>query len=67
MKKRERESESVRGNVDVADFAAVGFVGLDMDATVGIPEAYSTVFAATQAIVAVAVEPRRQYGALVPL
>lgn len=53
--------------MDIADFAAVGFVGLDMDATVGIPEAYGAVFAATQAIIAVAIEPSSQYGALVPL
>lgn len=45
--------------MDVADFPAVGFVGLDVDATVGVPEANGAVFAATEAVVAVAVEPGR--------
>ena len=44
--------------MDVADFTSVGFVGLDVDAMVGIPEAYGTVFAATQTIVSLAVESR---------
>ena len=42
--------------MDVVDFTGVGFVGLDVDAMVGIPEAYGTVFAATQTIVSLAVE-----------
>lgn len=41
------ERERVLCDVDIADFASVGFIGLDMDATVRIPEAYGTVFAAT--------------------
>ena len=49
----------VRGDVDVADFTAVGFVGLDVDPTVGVPEADGAVFAAAQAVVPVGVEPRR--------
>lgn len=61
------ERVCVRGDVDIADFAAMGFIGLDMDSTVGIPEAYGTVFAATQAIIAVSVEPHTQYGTVVTL
>ena len=52
--------------MDIADFTAVGFVGLDVDTTVRIPEAYGTVLAAAEAIITVAVEPRRQYGPFVP-
>lgn len=52
------ERERVLCDVDIADFASVGFIGLDMDATVRIPKAYGTVFAATQNIIAIAVEPR---------
>lgn len=67
MSKRERERERVRGDVDIADFAAVGFIGFDVDATVGIPEANGAVFAATETIIAVGVEPRGQNGTLVTL
>jgi len=41
------ERERVLCDMDIADFASVGFISLDMDATVRIPEAYGTVFAAT--------------------
>lgn len=58
-REREEEEEVVRGDVDVADFTAVGFVGLDVDPTVGVPEADGAVFAAAQAVVPVGVEPRR--------
>lgn len=61
----ERERE-LRGDVDIADFSAVGFVGLDVNPTVGIPEAYATIFAAAQAIISVAVEPSSEDGTLVP-
>ena len=54
-----RETERVQGDVDIANFTAVGFVSLDVDSTVRIPEAYGTVFAAAETIVSVAVESRR--------
>ena len=44
--------------MDVVDFTGVGFVGLDVDAMVGIPEAYGMVFATTQIIGSLAVESR---------
>lgn len=44
--------------MDIADFAAMGFVGFDVNSTVGIPEAYGTVLAAAQTILAVRVESR---------
>lgn len=53
--------------MDVADFAAVGLVGLDVDATVGVPEADGAVLTAAEAVVAVAVEPGGQNRALVAL
>lgn len=31
------EDGFLRGNVDVADFTAMGFVGFDVNSTVGIP------------------------------
>lgn len=43
--------------MDIANFSAVGFVGFDVDATVGIPETDGAVFTAAQAIIAVSVEP----------
>lgn len=43
--------------MNISDFAAVRFVGLDVQSTVGIPQSYGAVFAATQAILAVGVEP----------
>ena len=55
----------LRRDMDVADFATVGLVGLDVDPAVRVPQADRTVLAAAQAVVAVAVEPRRQYGAFV--
>lgn len=63
----EKGRKGVQGNVNIADFTAMGLIGLDMDATVRIPEANGTVFAATEAIITVAVEPRRQNSALMPL
>lgn len=51
--------------MDVADLAAVGLVGLDVDAAVGVPEADGAVLAAAEAVVAVAVEPGGQHRALV--
>lgn len=65
MQLKERERERVRCDVDIANFTAVGFIGLDMDSTVRIPEAYGTVFSATQTIIAVTVESRGQHGTLV--
>lgn len=59
------KAETVLCNVDIADFTAVRFVGFDMDTTVRIPETNGTVLAATQAIVAVAVEPGGQNGTFV--
>ena len=56
-RERKRGGLCVLSDVDIADFTAVGFVGLDMDPTVGIPEAYGPIFAATQAIISVCVEP----------
>lgn len=61
------EEEELRGTVDVADFAAVGFVGLNMDATVGVPEADRAVLAAAEAVVTVAVESGGQNRALMAL
>lgn len=52
--------------MDIADFTAVRFVGLDVQSTVGIPEAYGAVFAAAEAILAVGVETRRQDRPFVP-
>lgn len=43
--------------MDVVDFAAVGFVGLDVNPAVRIPQADGAVLAATQTIITVAVEP----------
>lgn len=55
---KKEEDENLRGDVDVADFTAVGFVGFDVNATVGIPQAYGAIFAAAQAILAVRIKPR---------
>lgn len=52
--------------MDIADFTAVRLVGLDVQSTVGIPQPYGAVFAAAQAILAIRVEPRRQYRPFVP-
>lgn len=54
---RVRERKKVLGDMDVANFTAMGFVGLDVNPTVGIPEAYGTVLAAAQGIIAVGIEP----------
>lgn len=51
--------------MDIPDFSAVGFVGLDVNPTMGIPEAYGTIFAAAEAIISVAVEPSSEDGTLV--
>ena len=51
--------------MDVANFAAVGGVRLDVDASVGIPEAERAVLAAGETVVAVPVEARRQHRPLV--
>lgn len=51
----ERERE-IRGNVDVADFAAVGFVSFDVDAAVRIPETDGAILAAAEAIVSIGIE-----------
>lgn len=53
--------------MDVADFAAVGFVGLNVDAAVRVPEADGAVLAAAEAVVTVAVESGGQNRALVAL
>lgn len=45
--------------MNVADFAAVSFVGFNVDAAVRVPKTDGTIFAAAQAIIAVAVESRR--------
>ena len=45
--------------MDVADFATVSFVGFNGDAAVWISKKDGAVFAAAQAIIAVAVESRR--------
>lgn len=45
--------------MNIADFTAMRFVGLDVNATVGIPEADGAVLAAAQAIIAIGVEPSR--------
>lgn len=45
-----------RGDMDVADLAAMGLVGLDVDALMGVPEAEGSVLAATEAVVSVPVE-----------
>lgn len=42
--------------MDVADLAAMGLVGLDVDALMGVPEAEGSVLAATEAVVSVPVE-----------
>jgi hypothetical protein len=55
----------VRGRVHIADLAGVGLVGLDLGACVRIPEAESAVLAATQAVIAVPVEPHGQHRSLV--
>lgn len=57
----------VRGDVDVADLAAVGFVGLDVDAAMGVPQPEGAVLPAAQAVVAVPVESDGQHRPLVPL
>jgi len=62
-----KREKRVRCDVDIADFTAVGFIGLNMDSTVRIPEAYGTVLAATETIIAVTVEPRGQNRTLVTL
>lgn len=59
--------DDVRGDVDVADFTAVRFVGFDVDAAVGIPEAEGAVLAAAKAVVAVAVKSDGEDGAFVAL
>jgi hypothetical protein len=56
----------VRGGVHVADLAAVGLVGLDEGAGVGVPEADDPVLAAAQAVVPVPIESHRQHRPLVP-
>lgn len=63
-----REDErKVRGDVNVAYFSTVWFVGLDVNPTVGIPEAESAILAAAQAVVAISVEPHGQHRSFVPL
>lgn len=57
---------SIRCDVDIPDFTAVGFVGFDVQSTVGIPEAYGAVFAAAKAILAVGIEARRQHRPFMP-
>lgn len=57
---------SVPCDMDIADFTAVRFVGLDVQSTVGIPQAYGAVFAAAKYILAVGVESRRQHRPFVP-
>lgn len=56
MKLKEEGERVVRGDMNVADLTAMGFVGLDVDATMRVPKANSTVLAAAQAIIAVGVE-----------
>lgn len=63
---RKRKRSGLRGGVDVADLAAVGLVGLDEGAGVGVPEADDPVLAAAQAVVPVPVESHRQDRPLVP-
>lgn len=57
----------VRGDVHVADLAAVGLVGLDVDAPVRVPEAEGAVLPAAEAVVTVAVEADGQNRSLVTL
>lgn len=45
--------------MDITDFTAMGFVGLNVDATVRVPESDGSVFPAAEAVIAVAIEPRR--------
>jgi len=61
------ERVSIRGDVDITDFTAMGFIGFDMNSTVRIPEAYGTVFTATEDIIAVGVEPRGKHATFVTL
>ena len=56
----------VRGGVGVADLAGVGLVGLDMGASVWVPETEGAVLAAAQAVVAITVEAHREHRPLVP-
>lgn len=53
--------------MDVANLAAVGGVGLDVDAAVGIPEAEGAVLAAGEAVVPVPVEAHCQHRPFVTL
>lgn len=63
---RKRKRSGLRGGVHVADLAAVGLVGLDEGAGVGVPEADDPVLAAAQAVVPVPIESHRQHRPLVP-
>lgn len=56
---------TVRSDVDISNFTAVRFVGLDVNSTVRIPEADGAISPAAQAILAVAIEPRSQNRSLV--
>ena len=49
--------EELRGDMDVADFTAMWFVGLNVNATVRIPETNSAVLATAEAVIAIAIEP----------
>jgi hypothetical protein len=58
--------KNARGDMDVADLTTVRFVGLDVDSTVGIPQAESPVLATAEAVVAISIEPHRQHRPFVP-
>ena len=48
----------VRGDMNVTYFAAMGLVGLDVDAAVWVPESDGAVFPGAEAVIAVTIEPR---------
>lgn len=52
--------------MNVTNLTAMGFIGLDVDTTMRIPEAEGAVLAAAQAVVSVAVESGSQNCSLVP-
>lgn len=52
--------------MDVADLTTVRFVGLDVDSTVGIPQAEGPVLATAETVVAISIEPHRQNCPFVP-
>lgn len=59
IRRKEIARYNLRGDVDITDFTAMGLVGLNVDATVRVPESNGSVFPAAEAVIAIAIEPCR--------